>query len=231
MNWSRCLTANAIAVCIVYLACCSAGQITSRSHEAHTGDLVSGLELVSTTFHLPIITELTKSYPARVSLPAGEGTAAQLLNELSGQSPYYTWVIREGVVLFYDTRLADAPGNFFNAKLERFVMPPDLAELALELNQAMGAEPDKPRVMVGVLDKRLQNVKLHGGEVLSNVTGRDVMVEAAKQSNNLFSVVLFPTATPKTKRDEAEGHMNWYIRSIDELPQNPTRLRSIPGSP
>ncbi len=231
LGTSSALKAAALTVCVVCLACCAAAQLPSKTHGAHSGDLVSALEFISTTFHLPIIAELTKSYPAHVSLLAGEDTAEHLLSQMSGQSRGYAWVTQDGVVLFYDIRLREAPGNFFNATIPRFVMPPDVAELALQLNQEMGADAGKARVMAGVPEKALASVKLRNGEVLSNVTGREVLVEAAKQSNNLFSVVLFPTANPRTAEHISQAHMNWYLRSIDELRQNPTRLRSIPGGP
>jgi hypothetical protein len=132
-------------------------------------------------------------------------------------------------VLFYDIRLRYAPGNFFNANIPWFVMPGDLAELVLELNQAMGTEPGTARVMAGVPQKSLRIVKLRKGGVLTNVTGREVLVRAAKESNNLFSVVLFPTANPTTQKHIDQAHNNWFIRTIDELPQHPTRLRGVPG--
>lgn len=221
--------ATALTIWVLSLACCAAAQEAARAHGAHSGDLVSALEFTSKTFHLPIIAELTKSYPTQLSISAGEHSAEQLLSELTGQSSGYGWVNEGGVVLFYDKHLRDAPGNFFNAKIKRFVMPADLAVLKLELNQAM-ANPEQTAapVMTGVLEPDLQTVKLRQGEVLTNVTGREVLVEAARQSRDVFSVVLFPTSGPMTTNDVSEAHMNWYVRSIDELPRNPMRLRSIP---
>ncbi len=222
------MRASVVMMGALLLAGYAAGQQSARSHAAYSGDLVSALEFISTTFHLPIIAELPKSYPAHVLLPGGEDTAEQLLNALTGQAPGYTWVSQDSVVLFYNSQLHYSAGNFFNAKIATFVMPADVAELKLELNGLMGSAPGTAPVMAGAPEKQLQKTKLHQGEVLNNITGRDVLVEAARQSNNLFSVILFPTADPKTEEDANQAHMNWYVRSIDELPHNPTRLRSIP---
>jgi hypothetical protein len=220
--------ATVLIASVLLFSCSAEAQSTAKTHAAHSGDLVSALEFISTTYHLPVIAELTRSYPAHVSLPEGNDTPEQLLNALAGQSPGHGWAMEGGVALFYDIQLHDAAGNFFNSNIPRFVVPGDLAELLLELNQAMGAS-GKARVMAGIPEKALATVRLAKGEVFTDITGREVLLQAAKQSKNIFSVVLFPSANPRTPQDLSQARMNWYVRSVDELKQNPTRLRSIPG--
>lgn len=208
---------------------CAVAQEKSVIHGEHSGDLVSALEFVSTTFRVPIIAEITSSYPPHVGIPKGDGTYEKVLTRLTTKFPNYGWTDDNGVVFFYDKLLRNAPKNFFNSPIARFVMPSDAAELKLELNQAMGTGTAKEApVMAGIPNAALETVKLRKGEVLTNTTGREILIGAAKQSRNIFSVVLFPTDTPKTKRDKDQAHMNWFVRSIDELATNPTRLRSIP---
>jgi hypothetical protein len=224
-----------IALLVVAVALCArvaaSQDIVVHTERGHKGDLVSALAFISHTFRLPIIAELTKSYPPHVSILPGEHSAAELLNEITSQSPGYTWITQDGVVVFYRGELHEASGNFFNRHIARFVMPADLAQLKLELNQVMASAPGTAPVLVGVVERPLQSVKLSRGEVFHNLTGRQILIEAAKESRNLFSVVLFPTEHPTAQHEMAEAHTNWYIRSIDELRDNPIRLRSIPAQP
>jgi hypothetical protein len=214
-------------LCIFGLVYCASAQQVARAHEAYSGDLVGALEFISTTFHVPIVAELTRPYPTHVSLSAGQDSVGQILNVLGHQLREYTWLDQDGVVLFLENRLRNAPENFFNRKIAYFVMPGNMADLVLELNQAMGAKPGTAPVMTGVPEKALSSVRLRQGQVFTNASGRELLVEGAKQSRNFFSVVLFPTPYPKTKTQIDEVHNNWYVRSIYELQQTPLVLRSI----
>ena len=67
----------ALAVITLFVACHAASPQPLQTHGEYSGDLVGALEFISTTLHMPVIAELTKSYPAHVSIPSGQDTADQ----------------------------------------------------------------------------------------------------------------------------------------------------------
>jgi hypothetical protein len=222
---------SVVVVSVLFLFANAEAEQAVETHSAHSGDLASALEFISTTFHVPVIAELTKSYPDHILLSAGRDGVSRLLDAICVQAPGYSWENMDGVVLFFNKRLRTSSGNFFNAKIDSFVMPSNLGDLVLQLNQVMGAGPGTAPLMVGVPGGALARVPLHQGETLTNVTGREVLIDAAKQTMNIFSVILFPTVNPKTQKEFDEARINWFTRTVSELPRNPTHLRSIPSKP
>lgn len=217
-----------IAIAVLMLACSGAGCFAQIASEGRHQDLVSALESVSIKYHVPVLAELTASYPEHIVAPENARSLKDALEQIARQATGYSWSIKNGIVLFNKSRLFQARGNFFNRSIPYFVIPDNVAELTLELKGAMLAKSGTAPVMSGAPEQALQSAKLNKGKVLENMTGREILLEAARESNNLFSVILFSTANPKSRQEADTALINWYVRSIDELPTNPTRLRSIP---
>lgn len=227
-----------ISLCILNARCaipvCAAippdvGLKSKHQHTQRSGDLIEVLGFIANTFSVPMVIEVAQPYPVDLSIPAGTDSAAQLIEALIAKCRGYDWRDDGGVVVVTKSSLMASPGDFMNRRLPVFVMPADVAYLRLQLAGALAAPPGVAPLITGITPPDLTALKLPQGRVLKGFTGREILITAAKENREIFSLIIFPNGNPKTQKDRSEATGSWYIRSISSLSSTPLRVRSMPA--
>lgn len=196
-------------------------------HARVSGDLVGVLTSTAKTFHVPIVAELAQPYPLSLDVPAGSDTLTAYMDLVVKQSPGYSWQNANGAVWIYNRKLLMARADFLERRIEKFMMPRNFAELKKLLP-----------VYISVAEGRGGGVTAGGGtpeeerislspEVIRDATVREILFHVAKQTPELFSLVIFPNDNPQPK-DEPEAFATWRLVTVSSLTLNPLHMKSYP---
>lgn len=188
------------------------------AHPALSGDLANVLAQVAHSGHIPFVAELAQPLP-KIKVPEGSHTGRDLLDLIAQQAPGYTWELKGSVVHFYNRRLSHAKFNFLNLRFRQFYMRKNVSDLKLWLpNLEVGLLNGKDTsgaAISGFGNPELEKNTLQP-EGLVNVTGREILFRAATESPTFFTVIVFPSDAPKTKREAEQTTLNWFWRSLNE---------------
>lgn len=197
-------------------------------HPRVAGDLVGVLASTAETFHVPVVAELAQPYPLSLDLPAGSDTLAAYMDSVVKQTPGYSWQKKNGAVWIYNRKLLMASANFLNRRIEKFMMPRNFAELKKLLPVYISvAEGRGGGVTAGGGTPEEERIILSPG-VLRDATVREILFHVAKQTPELFSLVIFPSDNPQPK-DEPEAFATWRLVAVSSLALNPLHMKSYPG--
>ncbi|MGH9498509.1 MAG: hypothetical protein ACRD3L_05155 [Terriglobales bacterium] len=186
-------------------------------HNGVSNDLANVLAQLARWIQMPMIAELAQPLPT-VQLAEGNHTAEYLLTEITHQAPGYTFAVEGLVIHFYEKRLVLAKLNFLNLTFQQFEMPQNVSALKYKLPGLATAllQTEKHRggvVFTGFGDTDLAKDTLEAG-TLTNVSGREVLLRAAAESPQFFTIIVFSSNAPKTKQEARQATVNWFWQSL-----------------
>ena len=200
----------------------------TQHHRRITGDLAEALGAVAVEMQVPIVGELALPLPSGINLPEGSGTAEHLLDSIVATSPGYSWKWEGRVAHVYNRRLLTASANFLNLQLESFVLPQNVAELYVTLHNALWqcgipkriANDRRCRVPLGFVLGGLWPSALEPLRLTPRNKGvmsaRRVMLEAAAENGQFYSIVVFPHATARTPEDAEFAFYHWAWHPLSD---------------
>jgi len=199
-------------------------------HEKITGDLANALARVAWLCHVPVIAELAQPLP-NIQIAEGTEDAKDLLKEVARQAPDYKWDATGKVIFFYNKKLREAKFNFLNLRFPRFSMPVNLSELKLtfptrEYGLLLQGYSGGGIVTTGFGDAMLEKDLLQPA-ILKNVTGREILLQAANESPTFFTVIVFPNAEPTKKQVERDMNRNWFWQALKDEHLKPLYVQPV----
>jgi hypothetical protein len=203
-------------------------------HEKITGDLANALARVAWLCHVPVIAELAQPLP-NIQIAEGTEDAKDLLKEVARQAPDYKWDATGKVIFFYNKKLREAKFNFLNLRFPRFSMPVNLSELKLtfptrEYGLLLQGYSGGGIVTTGFGDAMLEKDLLQPA-ILKNVTGREILLQAANESPTFFTVIVFPNAEPTKKQVERDMNRNWFWQALKDEHLKPLYVQPVETGP
>jgi hypothetical protein len=196
----------------------------AADHKGSSGNLAEVLRFIAQEYHVPVIAELIYPVPARVVIEPGKDSAIDLLKQVVNQVPRYSYTIADcGLIHVYEKDLLNARGNILNIQMKTFSMPANVSDLKLVLPGAIsGAKRGLPSggvVISGFPSQEMERQHLVPRE-LTNVTGRDVLISAASESLNFYSIIVFAkrNCTSETCFSYATQHWFWGPVSGESKP-------------
>lgn len=188
------------------------------THASLSGDLANIVARVAHSGRIPMIVELAQPLP-KIKIPGGSHTRRHLLELIAQQVPGYAWEVKGTVVHFYNRRLSQAKFNFLNLKFRQFSMSRNVSDLqlwfpTLEVALLNGRETSGAAIS-GFPNAELEKNRLQS-EGLVNVTGREILFRAATESPTFFTVIVFPSAAPRTRKEAEQTTLNWFWWSFNE---------------
>lgn len=187
------------------------------THASLSGDLANVVAQVAHSGRIPMIVELAQPLP-QIKIPGGSHTGRHLLELIAQQAPGYTWEVKGTVVHFYNRRLSQAKFNFLNLKFRQFYMPRNVSELKYELPTLVGGllhgYDGLGGAFSGFGNTELEKDRLQPAGLVS-VTGREILFRAATESPTFFTVIVFPSAAPKTIKEAEQTTLNWFWQSFN----------------
>ena len=188
------------------------------AHASLWGNLANVLAQVAHSDRIPMVAELAQPLPD-IKVPGGTHTGRQLLDLIAHQAPGYTWELNGSVVHFYNSQLIQAKVNFLNFQFRQFSMPRNMTEFEYkfptQIIGLMNGYDGLGGAFEGFYKKELEKDRLRP-EGLIKVTGREIFFRAATESPTFFTVIVFPSAAPKTAKEAEQTNLNWYWWSFNE---------------
>ena len=96
---------------------------------AQSGNMVALLTFIADKFNVSVAAELARPFQAVMSIPGGQHSLEEILDDVLRQAPGYEWADKEGTLWIYQRNLVKAKRNFLNLPLRVFNMPSNLGEL------------------------------------------------------------------------------------------------------
>jgi hypothetical protein len=184
--------------------------------EPISADLADTLARVAWLSKLPMIAELAQPLP-KIEIASGTYVLKDLLQGLVGQAPDYQWEIKGKVIHFYSRKLKEAKFNFLNLRFFHFAMPSNLSELKLTLpqheNALLQGSADTGILITGFRDLALAKDQLEPA-IFENISGREVLLQAANERPTFFTIVVFPNSDPTKKEMERDINRNWFWQAL-----------------
>jgi hypothetical protein len=183
-------------------------------HGKYSGSLPEVLRCISQDYRIPLIAELSQPLPVSVRVEEGRDTARELFSRVSKTVLGYNFeVLPDDVVHFFWQDLAHSSGNFLNLEFRQFTMPANVSELKLLLPAKLnglrnGLEGDGV-VTSGFGSPVLRQLTLRP-EVLSNVTGRDILIKAARETKGFYCIVVFPPLSKSPTKFANYAFQHWF---------------------
>lgn len=178
-------------------------------------DLANALAQVARVSHNALVAEIALPMP-KVSVPDRTDDLVKTLNRIVKQSPGYEWKMEDQIIHFYNKRLYAARYNALNLRFADFTLPPTVSDLKLWLpTQVSGLAAGYKGTggaISGFSDALLGKQTLPP-IALKNVSGRDVLLRAGRESPAFYAIVVFPQAVPTKKQAPAQV---WFWGSVTE---------------
>ena len=213
-----------LIVALLFVINCSAANPQSdllsqpMAHASVRGNLANVLAQVAHSGRIPMVAELAQPLPD-IKVPGGSDAGRHLLDLIAHQAPGYTWELNGSVVHFYNRRSIQAKFNFLNFQFRQFSMPRNMAEFEYKFpNQIiwlMNGYDGLGGAFEGFYNKELEKNRLQPGGLIK-ITGRKILFRAATESPTFFTVIVFPSAAPKTAKEVEQTTLNWSWWSFNE---------------
>jgi hypothetical protein len=201
------------------------------SHGHLTGDLANVLAQVSYSTKIPIIGELALPLPT-IDIREGSHSGRYLIQAIADQAAGYKWQSQGLAVLFYKQTLEQQKLNPLSLRFPRFVMPENVSKLKYILPSLEGGllEGPSPKgvLLTGFGDVALEKYSLQAA-TLENVSGREILVQAARQSPFFSVIVIFDESKLKNKKESANAEWHWQSFSSALMPIYPPNPKEGPS--
>jgi hypothetical protein len=222
--WSRTTASTAVRMFLLCIFCLPLSAVTSVQkgpsqqiskldlalpHPEKIGNLAEVLGFIASEYEVPVIAELVYPLPQKLRIPSGTHTAPALIRELMRQTRDYSWERRGKVAHIFNNAVRSAPENLLNGRFSRYQIPSNVGDLQWLLPTRLKGlvYGQKGEGFAASGFRTLEDLPLQP-VLMKNVSGLEVLIEAANQSGRFYSIVVFPKLTP-TKDDADWTLENW----------------------
>lgn len=207
---------------IFSLLACSHGQTTNawqipREHYGYLGDIQTVVLKIARDYRVVIVAELPLSGLPDIALQPNKQSATEILEAITKRHSQFSFSIRGNVAFFSDRRLIHAKYNVLDQKLGSFHMPKTMYWLQVNLPPTLDsvARHETYANTGGPTSREFKEWELQPVE-LKNVSGRDVLIEAARQHPQFYVLISYKNVPPK-KPQKFIPIASWMWEPFDKI--------------